>query len=163
METTTMVSVAATYLACYLLALASAVVPWVNGEIMLLSLAALVRSWEIPGLVLCATAGQACGKLSIYATSRRAAQLARSAGRSREEASDAPGKWLDRLGARARHPFAWLFVSAVTGVPPLYLATIVAGAASLPCRRFVLTVTAGRLVHFTAVALMPELWRAGTQ
>jgi len=154
METSSLLAVAWWLLSCYGLTVASAVLPWLNAEVIVLSFAAIASSpLDLAILALTATAGQVTGKGLMYWTGRRAAAI------------DAPGiaalidRWRTRVERHAMHPFVWVFVSAVVGVPPLYAITILAGAARLSFGRFLVVTWAGRLIHFGVLVWLPQLAR----
>jgi len=53
--------------ACFVLAIVSAIFPWVNAEIIVLSLPAVAKSKvDLAVLVLVAAAGQMAGKCAVY-------------------------------------------------------------------------------------------------
>lgn len=142
------------YLASYGLAVASAVVPWLNAEVIVLAFAATARSpFDLAMLLLLATAGQVTGKAVMYWTGRRAASG------PAVEASAWVARWRARLEGHARHAFAWVFVSGAVGVPPLYLVTMLAGAARLPFGRFLVVTSCGRLLHFAVLVVVPSVAR----
>ena len=53
----------------------SAIVPWVNAEVIVVSLAAIASSrWQLASVVLIATGGQMAGKCVVYGMARRGAR-----------------------------------------------------------------------------------------
>lgn len=139
---------------CYGLAVASAVLPWLNAEVMVLAMARLAPSPAgLAAIAVLATAGQVTGKAFVYWAARRAAD----AGASHLPAS--VEAWQARATSRSTHPFAWALVSAVVGVPPLYVVTLLAGAAKLSFPRFLCVAATGRLVHFAVLVLGPLVLR----
>jgi membrane protein YqaA with SNARE-associated domain len=64
-----------------------------------------------------------------------------------------------RLETRPASALGITFASALVGVPPFFLVSIVAGALNVAFARFLVAGTAGRLIHFTLVAFVPELLR----
>lgn len=140
------------YLCCFGMAVASAVLPWLNAEVIVLSLAAMAHSRaHLAAIALLATLGQVTGKSLMYWTARRAGSRRAPRGTACTEA------WRQRLERHSAHPFAWTFISAVVGVPPLYVVTLLAGLARVPFGRFLLAATMGRLMHFGALVLLPQL------
>ena len=141
-----------TLLASFGLAVASAVVPWINGELVLLAFATRAASLaEIVRLVLAVTAGQVAGKSVLYWLARRARTL------PPPKLAATIARWGER---NERHPVAALatmFVSATVGVPPLYLTTLAAGALMVEFGSFLSVITCGRLLHFGAIAFVPKL------
>lgn len=138
------------YLACFALSVVSALVPWFNGEVLLLTFAASVPSrGALVPLVLAATAGQMAGKCVLYFLAR-AATARRSA-----HTVERLGAWRQRLEARPVRALVLVFVSSAIGVPPFYVVTLLAGTLHIGFRGFVGMGTAGRLVRFGALALVP--------
>jgi membrane protein YqaA with SNARE-associated domain len=143
---------ATTYFA---LAVLSAIVPWVNGELLMLSAVPVAAtSAQLAGLVVVVTVGQMVGKSVMYwlsrgATSRRIPRL---------EAAIA--RWRGRFEGRLASALGITLVSSAVGFPPFYLVSIAAGALNVPFAPFLIVGTIGRLVHFATVALIPYV--AGT-
>jgi membrane protein YqaA with SNARE-associated domain len=140
------------FLTYFALAVASALVPWVNAEIVMLSAVPLAASdMQLAWLVALVTIGQMVGKSIMY-------WLSRSALRDRVPRLQ---RAIDRVGTRfTERPSSALgitFVSSAVGFPPFYLVSMAAGALRLAFLPFLLVGTAGRLVHFAAVAFLPHL------
>lgn len=142
---------APTLLAAFALALTSAIVPWVNGELVLLAFATPATSTAaLVGVIVAVTAGQVAGKSVLYWLARRAGRL------PPPTVAAVIARWRDRA---IRRPLAWLatmFASATFGVPPLYLTTLVAGPL-IEFGVFLPVIVCGRLLHFGAIAFMPRL------
>ncbi len=148
MDGTSVWVAASLYLSCYGLAVASAMLPWLNAEAIVLSLCTAARSWPALAVIaLLATAGQVTGKGAMYWMARTGAGQARLPARAQ--------RWQARLARRSTHPIAWVFLSAVVGVPPLYLVTLLAGAARVSFGRFLAAAAVGRLLHFGALVCVP--------
>jgi membrane protein YqaA with SNARE-associated domain len=102
----------------------SALVPWINAEVILLAFAATAGSWtELAALVLVTTAGQMLGKCVLYGVARGTSH--RRVGRS----DDKVERWRRRLATSRRGSLALVFVSSVVGIPPFYIVTMLAGRA----------------------------------
>jgi membrane protein YqaA with SNARE-associated domain len=131
-------------------AIVSAIVPWVNAEILLLSAVAIRRDATIP-LVIAVALGQMVGKSVLY-------WLARSAKVPRAQRfASAIERWRARFQG---HPFSSVLimgVSAVTGFPPFYIISIVAGALRISYVVFLIVGSLGRLAHFALFALVPHV------
>jgi membrane protein YqaA with SNARE-associated domain len=139
-------------LSCFLLSIASALMPWVNGEVLLLTLSAFASSpAHLAGLVLLASAGQMTGKCILYWTGRGVIPLKR--GRFGEKINS----WRGRFERSSSKPMGLVFISAVSGIPPFYVITILAGVFHLRFSRFVIVGTCGRLLHFGALVTIPQL------
>jgi membrane protein YqaA with SNARE-associated domain len=139
-------------LSCYFLSFLSALLPWVNGEVMLLSLSALTHSpFYLAGLVILASAGQMTGKSILYWTGR--GTITMKSGRI--------GKALNALKGRFEQSpsksMGLVFVSAVFGIPPFYVITLLSGAFRLHFGQFIAVGACGRLLHFGILILIPQL------
>jgi membrane protein YqaA with SNARE-associated domain len=66
-------------------------------------------------------------------------------------------KWSERFETRPRRAVALVLVSALTGLPPFFLITLVAGAVKMNLALFLTAGTAGRLVRFGALVTLPQL------
>ena len=142
-------------LACTALAFVSAVLPWVNAELLILSLPAVANSnAELATLVLLATAGQMAGKCIIYGTARRAGTV--PSGRLR----DTLDRWRERAARRPSSPVMVIGLSSLVGVPPFYVMSAVAGAIGVNFWSFLAAGTCGRLVRFGALAFLPHIVRS---
>jgi membrane protein YqaA with SNARE-associated domain len=142
---------AALWAATFLLALASGLVPFVvNMELYLIGVAVLTDASPLP-IVALATTGQMLGKFAVFEVGRGALNVAWI--RRRAESSS--------MAAFARRPGAGLAVmatSSVTGVPPFFAVSFVAGSLGMPLARFLTVGTAGRVIRFSAVLLVPGLF-----
>jgi len=138
---------------CYFgLAVVSAVFPWVNAEIIVLSIPAVAPSKTVLlVLVLIATAGQMTGKCILYWAGRNGNKVLRG------RAGQALAKWRDRLESRPTRAIALVLVSSLVGLPPFYLVTLVAGATKMNFLTFLTAGTVGRLVRFGALVTFPQL------
>jgi membrane protein YqaA with SNARE-associated domain len=138
----------------YNLAILTALVPWFNAELLLLALAPGSRApADALLLVLAMSFGQMTGKGVIYWLSRRAALTPSPRLRG------AIDRWTERMRERVPWAVAMVFVSAIFGMPPFYVVSIVSGAIRLPFGAFLAAGMGGRLVHFGAVAGLPHLIR----
>lgn len=143
---------AALYAASFGLAFVSGVIPFlVSIELYLLAVAAFTDASAV-AIVCLVTLGQTAAKLVLYLVGRGALNL----------------KWVKKgaaskaAGAFAKRPGGGLGIvaaSAVIGFPPLYAVALVAGTLRLPLVAFTLIIFAGRLVRFSAVYLVPGLFK----
>ena len=137
---------------CFLLSIVSALVPWVNGEILLLSLTALARSpSDLVGLVLAASAGQMAGKCGLYWAGRGAGRL--QTPRIRGIVS----RWKERFEQNPARMLMLVFVSSAVGIPPFYVITVLAGALRLKFAPFIGVGACGRLVRFGLLVSVPQI------
>lgn len=146
------VDIAWVALVCFGLAMASALLPWINAELMLLAVAGpLTSPTGLLVVVLAVTAGQISGKSALYWLARRARlpQPAR-VGRAIE-------RWRHTYERRPIAALAVILASATFGCPPFYLTTLVAGALRIGFGTFLAVGLLGRLLHFGAIAVIPGL------
>lgn len=143
-----------TVLACFGLALASGLMPWVNAEFVLLVAAAPLTSFgDLLPIVLAMTVGQMIGKGVLYWIARRAPNPTEGRfGRAVE-------RWRTTCEKHPTSAEAMMFVSAVFGLPPLYVTSVAAGALRINFVSFVSVATVGRLLHFGAIAMLPSALR----
>lgn len=142
-----------TCLWCYALTVASALFPWVNAEIIVLSLPAFAPSrTALLILILVATAGQMTGKCVLYWTGRKGESAL-----ARRRAGQILLKWRERLAAHPSRAVLFVLLSSLTGLPPFYVMSLVAGALKMNFPTFLAVGTAGRLVRFGALVTIPHL------
>jgi membrane protein YqaA with SNARE-associated domain len=139
-------------LSYYGLAVASAVFPWINAEVLVLSLPAVAPSRPaLILLVLIATAGQMTGKCFLYWAGRK------GKGALPGRAGKALMRWTERLEARPSRAVALVLVSSVVGLPPFYVMTLLAGALRMNFLVYLMAGTTGRLVRFGVLVMLPQL------
>jgi len=146
-------STAALWAVTFLTALVSGLIPFViNIELYLLAVAALTQASPV-AIVGLATAGQMLAKFILYLAGRGALNV----------------KWIQRgaaskaASAFAKRPASGLTVvavSAVTGFPPFYGVSLMAGTLRLPLLAFMTIGTIGRVIRFGAVYLIPGLFQS---
>ena len=141
-----------THLTTLVVSLVSGLVPFINIETYLVAVAALTPAAGWP-VVLITTLGQMVAKVVLYQAGRYG--LRPLAGRF-------PGKLQRAEDALRRHragPDAVILLSAVTGFPPFYGVSVVAGVLRLSLPRFLLIATPARLLRFALVFFAPRLVR----
>lgn len=130
--------------------LLGAIVPFVNTEIYLVTVAALAPRGFVAPLVVAATLGQMIGKVAMF-------YAGRGVGRVRSErVQRGVAKLRERLGGRPWAAKLVLFGSATVGLPPLYVMAVACGTLGMGVVSFFLIGSAGRLIHFAVVALLPR-------
>lgn len=140
------------YLWCFALSIVSALVPWVNGEVILLSLTALAHApWARAVLVLAASAGQMAGKCILYWAGRGVIPL--KSGRMIKAIST----WKGRFEQSSSKMLSLVFVSSALGIPPFFVITLLAGVFRVRFAPFFTVGACGRLVRFGAIAFAPCL------
>ena len=148
-------------LAYYAMAIVSAVFPWVNAEVLMLSAIPAARSPPaLAAFVVAVSAGQMTGKGVLYWLGRHS-MAGRFAcfGHLRGGWQRALDRWRTRFEANPRSALTMTFASALIGFPPLFAIAIAAGALRVAFGGFLAACIAGRLIHFALVALAPELIR----
>jgi membrane protein YqaA with SNARE-associated domain len=134
------------------LAVASAVFPWVNAEVIILSLPAMAPSKPaLLLLLLVATAGHMTGKCFLYWAGRKGDRVLTG------RAGKALTKWRERLETKPSKAVALVLISSVVGLPPFFLMTILAGTLRMNFVVYLTAGTMGRLVRFGAVVMLPQL------
>jgi membrane protein YqaA with SNARE-associated domain len=140
--------------AYYGLAVVSAVVPWMNAEVLMLSAVPVAGSRPALGaLVMAVAAGQMTGKAAAYWVSRTSA---RPRSPRLQRVLDT---WHARFEQRPASALVVTFVSALIGIPPFFLVSMAAGSLKVAFGRFMAVGSVGRLIHFGLVAFLPELLR----
>jgi membrane protein YqaA with SNARE-associated domain len=135
----------------YATAMVSALLPWINGELLMLAAAPMAskRGVLLP-LVVAFTLGQMTGKCAMY-------WLTRTATTRRSPGVDAAiQRWRGPFARHPRRALALVFVSAVIGLPPFYAVSIAAGGLRMPFGSFALVGTVGRFFHFGLLATVPR-------
>lgn len=140
-----------TIASCFVFAIISALLPWVNAELMLLMVAApLTSAADLLAVVLAVTAGQVGGKSALYWIARRSSWRT-----STGKIGRAVDRWRLSIQQRQRSAQTMMMLSAIFGLPPFYVTTVAAGALRVNFARFLAAAIAGRLLHFSAVAFAP--------
>jgi len=151
MESLAALSFGLALLLCLAWAFVSAVVPWVNAEVLVLSLPAMAESRaQLVLLILVATVGQMAGKCIVYWVGRRGAAAA--SGRILR----AMQHWRARAAASPCSPVAFVAASSLVGIPPFYVMSALAGALKMRLDSFLIAGTLGRLIRFTALVLLSK-------
>lgn len=143
---------AALWGATFLFGLGSGLVPFVfSTELYLLGVAMLTDASPV-AIVALMTTGQMLGKFAVYHAGRGSLNVAWIRRRAASKAAAV-------FTRRPVNGLATLALSSVTGVPPFYAVSFMAGALRLPVAAFLAIGTTGRVIRFTAVFLFPELFR----
>lgn len=136
----------------------SALVPVANAEVYLVGVA-LASDAPAPLLALAAAAGQVLGKMAFYLLGRGVIDVSRLRRHARTG-----GRWTTRMVRVSawcgRHPWgpaAVTLVSAVSGLPPFAVVSVLAGSLRMRWWLFALCGFVGRYVRFLAVLVSPGL------
>jgi membrane protein YqaA with SNARE-associated domain len=138
--------------AAFVLAFCSALMPWINAEVLTLALPAIASTTpRLLLLVALVTIGQMAGKVILYESARRGMKMP----------SGRPGaiieRWRSRLAGSPTRSVTVLGLSSSVGFPPFYLMSIVAGMLEMPMGWFLTAGTLGRFVRFGVVAFAPRV------
>ena len=138
--------------ACFVLTVASAVMPWINAELVLLSFTTTASSPAMTtALVVIATAGQMTGKMALYAAGYRGARS------PSERMARILGTWRPRCEANPWRADWLVLVSSTIGVPPFIATSLLAGALRMRIARFVVAGSVGRLIRFGALGAVGDM------
>ena len=131
----------------------SSLFPVSPAEPWLIGVAAVAPKWLIVPLIALVTLSCVCAKILIFLGGRRVESKFK--GRTREKFERLRVKVADR----PRLQSGTLFMSSVVGFPPFYMSTAVCGALKMPLRQFIVLATTGRAIRFSALMLMPQVFR----
>ena len=143
----------------FAVALASALVPFVNIEVYLAGLATQVDAAESLGIAAVAGLGQTLGKVAWYEVARRGVETER--GRrllAKKGMRPAFERWQLRTTGRPLYAGAVLAVSSLAGFPPLLAMAVVAGALRMQRGLFVVVVLVCRVLRFYLLVAGVELF-----
>lgn len=143
-----------TYAVSVVVSIVSGLVPVVNIEAYLVSVALLAPQAGWP-IVMIATLGQMVAKYVLYVSGRDG--LRPRAGRYTAR--------LENVGRQMREhrlgTFSVVALSALLGVPPFYAVSVMAGVLRLPLPRFMVVAGVCRVVRFAAVFYAPLYFMKG--
>ena len=141
------------YSGTYFICVISGFVPIVNVEIFLIFVSTFFsKSLFLPVLLL-ATIGQMTAKAVLFFSGMGFVKL--SLKRYENKIDDAMvkmQKWKSKTDL-------FIFLSALTGVPPFYIITIAAGIIRLNFFRFFICGFMGRLIRFGVLMLFPQFFK----
>ncbi len=142
------------YFATFIASFVSGFLPLVSVEAYLAVVSAISpRSVVLPVIIL-STVGQMTAKSIMYLSGLGFLKLPIGRYEKRiEEVREKFEKWA------GRSEFL-IFVSALTGLPPFYVVTIVAGMLKLNFPRFFIVSFTGRLLRFAVVVYFPQVIKA---
>lgn len=139
-----------TWLTTLVVSILSGIIPVINTEVYLVAVAALTPAQAWP-IILITTLGHLIAKIILY-------QLGRHGIRPHTKRFD---RQIERAEtAMRKHPLgidAVVATSGLTGFPPFYGVSVVAGLMKIPLLRFVLVATPARLLRFVIVFYAPRL------
>jgi membrane protein YqaA with SNARE-associated domain len=135
-------------------AIASALLPFVNIETYLVVLGTKISGSEVLFYALATAAGQTVGKIIWYAVTARS--MSSAFVRSRLEGpktAAAIEEWHEKTAGKPWYAGGLIFVSAFSGFPPLLVMSVVAGAIRMPLVAFIPTTFVGRLLRFYLILI----------
>ncbi len=138
-----------TYPTLAVVSFVSAIFPVVNAELAMVGLVVALPNPNLLPLVAVATAAQMAGKSTMYWLGRRGGEVA--TGRY----ARAVERWGHRFRGSSWGVGALVFISALSGLPPFYVISTLAGVFRTSFAAFLVVGSAGRFVHFTALGLFP--------
>lgn len=147
-----------TYLLTFAVAFVSAWVPFIPIEAYLLAL--LSRTSVTPGwMAIAAAAGQTTGKALIFLSARgivRSERILRWRAKREHRNAARWGSWVTtKMDGKGGLPV--VFLSAVVGMPPLLLLTVIAGGSRMSLTGFIAVTAVGRWIRFFLVLAAPGL------
>lgn len=128
----------------------SGLVPIVNGEIFLVAMVLLTgQVWPAIALGLLVAIGQMIAKVILWKMASGATEAGKDTrlGRKIAQARTKIEKWREK-------PLAITFISALTGLPPFYIVTLLAAALGVRFRTFLILGIIGRVIRFVVIALI---------
>lgn len=132
-------------------AVASALLPFVNIELYLAGIGALGGPAVI-GLALVAAAGQTVGKIVWYEIARRSLDSPRVQRKLASPKMQARHqRWSARMEGRPWYAAVIIFLAASAGIPPLLIMAVIAGALRMPRVVYIPTVFVGRFLRFWGI------------
>lgn len=152
----------ALFVAAFAFGVASGVLPVVlNAEAYVVGMGALVsRPPLLATAIVSLGVGTVVGKAIVFELVRHgSSRYKRSAerGTPRYRLTAATRRWGDRLITLQSHPYlgsATVLVSSLTGIPPLAIVTITAGASRQPLWLFLTMVFVGRTTQLLTIAFL---------
>lgn len=132
---------------------ASGFFPIVNAEVYLLAASVASPPLATIPILLMGTAGQMAAKVVMYYGAQGAVRLParRYAGQME--------RWAGQLERWRGHTGTMVFVSALVGLPPFFVVSLLCGMMRFAIWQFILFGTLGRLLRFSVFVFFPDLLR----
>jgi membrane protein YqaA with SNARE-associated domain len=147
--------------AAFAFGVGSALLPmFLNAEIYVGSMGALVNSRPLLfAAIVALVVGTVIGKAFVFQLARQGSRKIRATTRkpTKNRASATLRRFSDWMLGLLDRPYVGAltaFVSSLTGVPPLAIVTLIAGASKQPQWLFLTMVFLGRLIQFVAIAFL---------
>ncbi|GAA3987739.1 hypothetical protein FOF52_21390 [Thermobifida alba] len=144
-------------LLAFLVALVSALLPFLNIEVYLLGVAALTDGGWLLAAAVAAGAGQTLGKTAYYYLGRGVLTVSwlRRRGRTPGRWSARVARWRDRARGRPVWTAGLLALSSLASVPPFTVISVLAGTVRMPLAVFAAVTLATRTVRFALLVYAP--------
>jgi membrane protein YqaA with SNARE-associated domain len=141
------------YLATYFVCFVSGFVPLVNTEVYLLSVSTLGGLPVALPLTLSAALGQMTAKSLLYLAGRGVLRIPLGRYEPKLQAARVA------LEAHRQRTWAFLFTSALGGLPPFYVISVLAGSLRVGFPTFFSAGLAGRFLRFGLCVIVPLVFR----
>jgi len=139
-------------LTTFVVALGSAVIPFINIEAYLAAVGAAIQDVGVWWVAGAAAVGQTAGKVALYYAADWAMRLPwikrKMATPKWKESYE---RWAKRVQERPNETAVLLFASASLGFPPLYVMAVLAGQLKVNISLFVATCLIGRYIRFLVI------------
>jgi membrane protein YqaA with SNARE-associated domain len=137
------------YAATLVVGVLSGLIPIVNGELFLIG---VILATDDPPVALAVAVlmavGQMIAKIILYKAACKATDLGRGRFAAKLQAArERTEKWKNK-------PLSVTFISAIFGLPPFYIVTLVAGILKVRFISFLWLGIVGRVIRFVALALI---------
>lgn len=139
-----------TWLTTLVVSILSGIIPVINTEVYLVAVATMTPAQAWP-IILITTLGHFIAKIILYQLGRHGVRP--HAARFQRQMDKAEQ-------AMRKHPAgidAVVAMSGLTGFPPFYGVSVMAGVMKIPLARFLLVATPARLIRFIIVFYAPRL------
>ncbi len=139
-------------LTTFVVALGSAVIPFINIEAYLAAVGVAIQDVGVWWVALAAAVGQTCGKVALYHAADWAMRLPwikkKMATPKWQQSYE---RWSKRVHERPNETALLLFASASLGFPPLYVMAVLAGQLRVRLWLFITTCLVGRYIRFLVI------------
>lgn len=137
----------------YVICLISGFIPLVNAELFLIWISLMIPKTEYIPILLLATAGQMTAKILMFLSGKGVIHISKKRYEKKIGQIQAKmKKWESKIDF-------FIFLSAFTGFPPLYVVSVLCGMTKVNIIRFFITATLGRLLRFGIVMYFPQLFK----
>jgi membrane protein YqaA with SNARE-associated domain len=134
----------------FVVSIIAGLIPVVNTELFLVGLVrfGVDRPAQLPGIVIASAVGQMVAKVGLYYAGQELLELPRGRYRAKiETVRRKIEQWRTK-------PYLVYAISAVVGLPPLYLTVLAAGAMKIRFIPFLVIGLAGRLLRFSVIVAL---------